>query len=81
MQFDSEGKQVSTHSQTINLKPSQDGYKQLLQQGLNFPETVLLEKNAVEVRLVLRDAGNGAIGSVIIPLARLFVSAAPEEKK
>jgi hypothetical protein len=84
VQFDSEGKQVSTHSQTINLKPSQDSYKQLLQQGLNFSEAVLLEKNAAEVRLVLRDAGNGAIGSVIIPLSRLFAqndAATGREKK
>jgi VWFA-related protein len=81
VQFDSEGQQVSTHSQTINLRPSQDAYKQLLQQGLNFSETVSLEKNAAEVRLVLRDAGNGAIGSVIIPLSRLFAAASPEAKK
>jgi hypothetical protein len=36
------------------------------------------------VRLVLRDAGNGAIGSVIIPLSRLFApkdAAAQPEKK
>jgi VWFA-related protein len=77
-QFDSEGLQVSTHLQTINLKPSQDAYKQLLQQGLNFSETVALEKNAGEVRLVLRDAGNGAIGSVIIPLTRVFASNSAE---
>jgi VWFA-related protein len=83
VQFDSEGRQISTHSQTINLRPSQDAYKQLLQQGLNFSETVALEKNTAEVRLVLRDAGNGAIGSVIIPLSRLFASAAaePQTKK
>jgi VWFA-related protein len=80
VQFDSEGQQVSTHSQTINLRPSQDAYKQLLQQGLNFSETVGLEKNAAEVRLVLRDAGNGAIGSVIIPLARLFTAAADQPR-
>jgi VWFA-related protein len=80
-QFDSEGQQVSTHSQTINLRPSQGAYKQLLQQGLNFSETISLEKNATEVRLVLRDAGNGAIGSVIIPLARLFATAESQMKK
>jgi hypothetical protein len=58
--------------QTINLRASQDAFKQLLQQGLNFSETVSLEKNAAEVRLVLREAGNGVLGSVIIPLSRFF---------
>jgi len=80
VQFDSDGQQISTRSQTINMKPSQDAYKQLLQQGLNFSETVSLEKNAAEIRLVLRDAGNGAIGSVIIPLSRLFPSGADQRQ-
>jgi len=84
-QFDSEGQQVGTHSQTINLKPTQDTYKQLLQEGLGFSETVSIENNAAEVRLILRDAGNGAIGSVIIPLSRLFApapaAAQPEKQK
>jgi VWFA-related protein len=71
-QFNYEGQQVGTSSQTINLKPSQDAFQELLQQGLSFSETVPLAKDAAEVRLVLRDAGNGAIGSVIIPLYRLF---------
>jgi hypothetical protein len=74
-QFNSEGQQLDTHSQTINLKPSQDAYKQLLQQGLSFSETVMIDSNAAEVRLIFRDAGNGAIGSVIIPLYRLFAPA------
>jgi hypothetical protein len=75
-QFSAEGEEVGAKSQTINLKPTQEAYQQLLKQGLNFSETVPLEKNAAEVRLVLRDAGNGAIGSVIIPLSRLFAPAA-----
>jgi VWFA-related protein len=74
VQFSAEGEQVGVKSQTINLKPTQVAYPQLLKQGLNFSETVTLEKNAVEIRLVLRDTGNGAIGSVIIPLTRLFSS-------
>jgi VWFA-related protein len=82
-QFNSEGQQLSTNSQTINLKPSPDAYKLLLQQGLSFSETVPIENNATELRLVLRDAGNGVIGSVIIPLARLFPAVAdqPQAKK
>jgi len=83
VQFNAEGQQVGAKSQTINLKPTQESYKQLLQQGLSFSESVVLEKDAAEVRVVLRDAGNGAIGSVIIPLSRLFAPAPaqPETKQ
>jgi VWFA-related protein len=73
-QFSAEGEQVGAKSQTINLKPSEDAYQQLLKQGLNFSETLVLEKNAVEIRLILRDAGNGAIGSVIIPIGKIFAT-------
>jgi VWFA-related protein len=83
VQFDVEGKQVGRNLKTINLKPSDDEHTKLLHDGLNISETVPVENNAVEVRLILRDAGNGAIGSVIIPLSRLFPTTLvqPEAKK
>ncbi len=82
-EFDAEGKQVAQNSKTINLNPGQDAYKQLLQNGISFSETVALANDAAEVRLVLRDVGNGSIGSVRIPLTKLFAAAGaqPEVKK
>ena len=80
-QFNAVGEQVSTKSKTINLKPMKEAHQQLLKAGLSFSETVALEKNAAEIRLVLRDEGNGAIGSVIIPLSRLFAAAAESKTK
>jgi VWFA-related protein len=74
-EFDAAGKQVATHSQTINLSPKQDDYKRLLEKGLIFSETLSLSDDVTEVRLVVRDTGNGAIGSVNIPLSRLFAPA------
>jgi VWFA-related protein len=71
-QFNSEGQQISKNSETINLKPLPDAYQQMLHQGLSFSETVSIENNSAELRLVLRDSGNGVIGSVIIPLSRFF---------
>ena len=71
-EFNSEGKQVGEISKTIDLSRNLDEYKKLLQDGFALSKTLVLAKDAVEVRLVLRDAGNGAIGSVIIPLSRLF---------
>jgi VWFA-related protein len=74
-EFDATGRQVAAHSQTINLAPTQDDYKRLLEKGLIFSETLSLSDDVTEVRLVVRDAGNGAIGSVNIPLTRLFAPA------
>ena len=82
-EFDAEGKQVGEISKTIELRHNVEEQKKLLQDGFSYSKTLVLAKDATEVRLVLRDAGNGAIGSVIIPLSRLFppVPVQPQEKK
>jgi hypothetical protein len=82
-EFDAEGKQVGEISKTIDWNCTQDEYKKLLQDGFTYSKTLILAKDAAEVRLVLRNAGNGAIGSVIIPLSRLFPLEAdqPQVKK
>ncbi|HEY4836963.1 MAG TPA: VWA domain-containing protein [Candidatus Acidoferrales bacterium] len=80
-ELDAEGKQVGEISKTIELNRTQDEYKKLLEGGFTYSKTLILAKDAAEVRLVLRDAGNGAIGSVIIPLSRIFAAVAPETKK
>jgi hypothetical protein len=72
VEVDAEGHQVGHNLKTINLNPAQQEHDRLLRDGLSFSETIPVEKNAAEVRLVLRDVGNGAIGSVIIPLEKLF---------
>ncbi len=82
-EFNSEGRQVGTITKMVNLNPSQEEYRELLQHGLHFSETLALANDAEEIHLVLRDDGNGSIGSVIIPLKGLFAPAAaqPETKK
>ncbi|HUK29858.1 MAG TPA: hypothetical protein VLV89_02020, partial [Candidatus Acidoferrum sp.] len=71
-EFNSEGRQVGTITKSINLNATQDEYKQLLQSGYTSAETLALANDAAEIHLVLRDTGTGAIGSVIIPLSKLF---------
>lgn len=75
-EFNAEGEQVGEISKTIDLGRPQNEYTQLLKDGFTFSKTLVLAKDASEVRLILVDAGNGAIGSVIIPLARVFGAAA-----
>lgn len=81
-EFNSVGQQVGEISKTIDLSHNADDYKKLLHDGFTYSKTLILAKDAAEVRLVLRDEGNGAIGSVIIPLWRLFAppsQAAPKQ--
>ena len=71
-EFNNVGQQVGQISKTIDLSRSENDYQQLLQNGFTFSKTLILAKDATEVRLILSDTGNGSIGSVIVPLARLF---------
>jgi VWFA-related protein len=81
-EFNGEGKQVGEISKTIDLSRPENEYAQLLKDGFTLSKTLVLAKDAAEVRLILADAGNGSIGSVIIPLSRLFAPVAePQTKK
>jgi len=84
-EFNAVGQQLGEITKTIDLSRNQDEHQKLLHDGFTFSKTLVLAKDAAEVRLVLRDAGNGAIGSVIIPLSRLFApapkDAQPETKQ
>jgi VWFA-related protein len=77
-EFNAEGQQVGEISKTIDLSRPENEYTQLLKDGFTFSKTLVLAKDAAEVRLILADGGNGAIGSVIISLSRLFAPAADQ---
>jgi VWFA-related protein len=72
VEFNAEGHQVGAHSQTLNLRPTSENYQKLLQDGFVLSETVQIANDATEIRVILRDSGNGAIGSLTIPLYRVF---------
>jgi hypothetical protein len=50
----------------------QEAYNTVMHDGVSFSGTVDLTDDATEFRLVARDAGTGAIGSVIVPVTRFF---------
>ncbi len=66
------GKSLGTIVKTMNMNLPQDAYEEASRKGINFSTTLALRDDAVEVRLVVRDSGSGTIGSVNIPLGRLF---------
>jgi VWFA-related protein len=74
-EYDSNGVSLGTVTQSISVKLSQECRKSIAREGIIFTETVDVQRGAVEARLAVRDAGSGAIGSVNIPLTRLFAGA------
>jgi VWFA-related protein len=73
-EYDATGHSLGTVTQSISVKLSQQRRETIAREGIIFSETVDVQSGAVEARLAVRDGGSGAIGSVNIPLTRLFAS-------
>jgi VWFA-related protein len=71
-EFGPEGREISRHAQTLNLKPLRADYQQFLHKPFSYTETVTVSKSADRLRFVLRDETSGSLGSVTIPLIKLF---------
>jgi VWFA-related protein len=70
-----DGRVLDRNKDTIELHPEGPGYADILQKGLSFTEHIRTGSESVELRLIVRDHGTGAIGSVNIPLSRALASA------
>jgi VWFA-related protein len=66
------GQPIGKITKTVGLDVPADSYDLLVTKGISFTETIKVRNDAIEVRLVTRDNGSGAIGSVIIPVSRMF---------
>jgi len=82
-EYDAAGNSLGTVTQSISVKLGKERRETIAREGIIFSETVDLRDGAVEARLAVRDGGSGAIGSVNIPLGRMFVAttATPVPKK
>jgi VWFA-related protein len=70
-----DGRILERDANLVTLQAEQSEYDEIQQKGFSFTEHVHLTNESVEVRLVVRDRENGAIGSVNIPLNRIFANA------
>jgi VWFA-related protein len=66
------GRAIGAFQKTVGLDVPQESYDLLVSKGISFDQTLKPSANAVELRLVVRDGGSGAIGSVNIPLGQIF---------
>jgi VWFA-related protein len=79
IELDAEGSDIGHSAKTIDLNIPDQAHDKIKREGLVFNETIGLVDGAVELRLVARDTGTGSVGSVNIPLTRIFknISVAP----
>jgi len=66
------GNVLAKTSAPLKMALTQQNYDIVRRDGLSFSGTIDLADDATEVRVVARDSGTGAIGSVVVPLGRLF---------
>ncbi len=72
VELDSHGDHIGHSAKTLTLTYPDDQHDKVLREGLIFKSTIQLVDGCVGLRLVARDGGTGAIGSLNIPLTRIF---------
>jgi VWFA-related protein len=75
VELDAGGNDVGHSAKSLTLNYPDELRDQVVREGLVFNSTIQMVDACVELRLVARDGGTGAIGSVNVPLARIFVNA------
>ena len=76
LQFGADGKPVSARSQSLTVNLSADEYSRSQSGDVTLTRDVPLKNEAVKLRIVVKDIATGAIGSVDIPLAKVFTTPA-----
>lgn len=75
VQIAADGRQITGEAKTFNMRLLRQTYDSILKDGLVLTRTLRLADGAAQVRVVTRDATSGALGSVTIPLDKLFSKA------
>jgi hypothetical protein len=74
VQRDSAGKMLSAEKQHLELTLPQAQYELLAKAGLVLEHHMSIDLQASEIRVAIRDAGSGALGSVTVPVQAFFPS-------
>ncbi len=59
-------------TKTVNMHLTREAYEDAVKDGVKLTRNLPLARGAARLRIVVRDASSGAIGSVSIPLEKLF---------
>ncbi len=80
VQRDKNGRNIDGTNRTITLALQKERYQEILKTGLRLNETIEIKSGAAELRIVLRDASTGNLGSLIAPLTEaLAANSAPAQ--
>jgi VWFA-related protein len=72
VQLDGKNQIAGTVPLSFHLALSPEEHEQMMKQGFSFARELPILSNSSEMRVIVRDDGNGKIGSVHIPLASYF---------
>jgi hypothetical protein len=79
IELDAKGSDIGHGEKAMTMNYPDAEHEKVLREGLTFGNTIGLMDECVELRLVARDGSTGAIGSVNIPLSRIFKNAGAAE--
>jgi hypothetical protein len=71
LQVTDDGRKVEGHFERLDLSLTHESLREIEKEGLTISQQLSLNPDASEVRVVIRDARSGSIGSVSIPLNHL----------
>lgn len=71
LQRDAAGKFLKAEKQHLDVKYTKRGYEKVAKAGLLVRRELEIDEAAAEIRVLVRDAGSGALGSVTIPMKQL----------
>jgi VWFA-related protein len=72
LQMDASGKYTAAERQHFGVNFAPKEYEMLSRKGLILQRTLAVAAQAAEIRIVVRDAGSGALGSVSFPVKRFL---------
>ena len=71
VQKDAKGRQFNGRDDTLELRLTEPRFKSFNQDGMAYRQIVDRAPQATEIRIVVRDAASGAMGSVTVPFTQL----------
>jgi hypothetical protein len=74
VQRDGDGKTVGTEKQHIRLDLDEKQFEYLTRAAMVFDRHLVVATQASEIRVIVRDSGSGAIGSVTVPVKDLLTA-------
>ncbi len=74
IQRGADGKDVASELKTFTMHLTASTHEEIMKKGLTLTRNLPIQPGAAQLRIVVRDTETGSIGSLTIPLSKLFAS-------